>query len=85
MEGLLLNQQTQSLELHESVLNIKTDIAQLKIELDNRLKKICEKCATIMDLHIELKEKDIVILKLKKEIHELHYKYCPKHLSNNNI
>ena len=80
MEGLLLNQQTQSLELNESVLNIKADIAQLKIELDNRLKKICEKCATIMDLHIELKEKDIVILKLKKEIHELHYKYCPKHL-----
>jgi hypothetical protein len=85
MEGLLLNQQTQSLELHESILNIKTDVGQLKQELDNRFNKFVEKCNIIIDLKIELKEKDIEILKLKKEINELLYKYCPKHLSNNNI
>ena len=61
---------------------IKNDITFLKAELNNRLLKIVEKSNMILDLKIQLSEKDIEIFKLRKEIVQLCSEHCPKHALN---
>jgi hypothetical protein len=61
------------------VLLLKEDIQTIKQELNNRTKKLFEKSNIIIDLNIELKQKDLEILTLKKEICDLNFKLCPMH------
>ena len=77
MEELLEEQKRQLIFNHSNVLLLKEDIQTIKQDLNDRTKKLFEKSNTIIDLQIELKQKDIEILKLKKEIYDLNFKLCP--------
>ncbi len=79
MEELLEEQKRQLIFNHSNVLLLKEDIQTIKQDLNDRTKKLFEKSNTIIDLQIELKQKDIEILKLKKEIYDLNFKLCPMH------
>lgn len=77
----LLEQQKQMLLNNKcNILGLNQDIQQIKQELDKRFEKIFEKSKTIIELRIELKQKDIQILQLRNEMNDLLYKYAPKHI-----
>jgi FtsZ-binding cell division protein ZapB len=55
------------------------DINTIKLELDNRFEKIVEHADTILKLKIEIKELEIVNLKLKQENVQLNAKLAPRY------
>ena len=79
-EYLFENQKQMLINNHSNVLELNQDIQGIKKELDKRFEKIFEKSKTIIELRIELKQKDIEILQLRNEVINLLYKYAPKHI-----